>query len=1046
MLTINSTNSLFKQNGIVNGQRGYIEDLQFEIKKDQEKLKVIWVIFPDKDTGKLLRESMKRKGIRNTNELAVPITEVKKTFQIRGTNIKATRTQFPLVLCFCMTSYKSQGQTLMAVILDYKNAVAKHGQFYVGMTRIRSAAGLFVRNFEPSQVLCRNDVKKELSILKNTRKYIMYQTFLDDKIWKDETNELKIGYQNIDGLIDKIADLDSDINLSHLDFLCLGQTKLTPDITDERVNEKLQNFEIVSADREHTDMLILRNKWSDHCNNYSVLTLSQPNETQRLQLNINGQLSVIFSYFNGNISTHNIEDLFKPLNQTNFMIADYNLNTKCEEENEKIRILTKNSNVCAEIHGEKQNIPLVMSEDNKKDSFLSFCFRNIYTDRPTVGFRYCNGGVLSDEYVDLQIRKQDKDYLRKITTSELHTINSKNKRPEKDINDQNNETILIDDESKVSTTEYNDYIDEIVVSNPAAIVKESSLRKLPNGDWLDDEIINCYIYQLEQKFKTFIRFNTFFHTELQTKGLQNMKKQYEKKNIFQNKKLLIPVNYKNCHWFLLVVNTNNIGNSEIIINVYDSAGKQNVQTKGIAAKKLELFFNWKYQQFCQDKTSKVKLTLTNMTGQIPRQENGYDCGVFLLMYSKYLAAGKAFIFTQRDMPNIRWKIRNEIVNKEIDDKFDALENHLQFNEKLLTGTRKKNINVTIPCSSTTSNGYTLRGRKNKENAEPVKKQAIRQSKNVNQGNTRLNQLQRNLHQHHILLLANSSGKNLCFANAVTNALLNTKAIKEALDQFNPDSEVSNKKLDIWRELYRLANLPQYQQTTTILLRSLVKNRCQDLKIATENFDNDHQHDTAEFMNCIFQLLFSVNDSTFNLRTAIFGGLIKKTMFCTCQYTDELSVECLPEIWQIPVSGLTLNTCLRQYFETEEIERRCPQCDKDKALQITQLLQNPKNVIFQLLRFQAQIRINHDNSRSIVYSKKEDQIFFDNKLSIEGVDYKLSWVICHQGSEIKSGHYVCYLAKEEENSFIELDDDTQRNAKMSQKMMREAYILGYEASS
>ena len=157
---------------------------------------------------------------------------------------------------------------------------------------------------------------------------------------------------------------------------------------------------------------------------------------------------------------------------------------------------------------------------------------------------------MSDEYVDLQIRKQDKDYLRKITTSELHTINSKNKRPEKDINDQNNETILIDDESKVSTTEYNDYIDEIVVSNPAAIVKESSLRKLPNGDWLDDEIINCYIYQLEQKFKTFIRFNTFFHTELQTKGLQNMKKQYEKKNIFQNKKLLIPVNYKNLHWFL----------------------------------------------------------------------------------------------------------------------------------------------------------------------------------------------------------------------------------------------------------------------------------------------------------------------------------------------------------------------------------------------------------------------------------------------------------------------------------------------------------------
>ena len=65
MLTINSTNSLFKQNGIVNGQRGYIEDLQFEIKKDQEKLKVIWVIFSwqgywEVTTGKHEKEGDKK--------------------------------------------------------------------------------------------------------------------------------------------------------------------------------------------------------------------------------------------------------------------------------------------------------------------------------------------------------------------------------------------------------------------------------------------------------------------------------------------------------------------------------------------------------------------------------------------------------------------------------------------------------------------------------------------------------------------------------------------------------------------------------------------------------------------------------------------------------------------------------------------------------------------------------------------------------------------------------------------------------------------------
>ena len=96
------------------------------------------------------------------------------------------------------------------------------------------------------------------------------------------------------------------------------------------------------------------------------------------------------------------------MNHTNFMIADYNLNVNSEEDNEKIRMLTRNSKLSTEIHGEKQNMPspLVMSEPNKKDTFLSFCFRNIYSDHPTVGFRYCDGGVLSDEYVSLQIRKQ----------------------------------------------------------------------------------------------------------------------------------------------------------------------------------------------------------------------------------------------------------------------------------------------------------------------------------------------------------------------------------------------------------------------------------------------------------------------------------------------------------------------------------------------------------------------------------------------------------------------------------------------------------------
>ena len=243
MLTINSSTRIFKENGIVNGQRGHILDLQFDEKNNEMKtMKIIWVIFPDKETGSLLRDAMKKKGIKHQNPNTVPILKVKQTFQIRGTGIKATRTQFPLVLCFCMTSYKSQGQTLEAVILDYKNCKPKHGQFYVGMTRVRNSSGLFVRNFERSQIVCRNDVKRELSMLKHTKQYMMFKTFLEDKIWQNDENEIKIAYQNVNGAL-CLDDLDKDINLSNLDFLCIAQSKLTDN--NDANNSKLQNFEIV---------------------------------------------------------------------------------------------------------------------------------------------------------------------------------------------------------------------------------------------------------------------------------------------------------------------------------------------------------------------------------------------------------------------------------------------------------------------------------------------------------------------------------------------------------------------------------------------------------------------------------------------------------------------------------------------------------------------------------------------------------------------------------------------------------------------------------
>jgi hypothetical protein len=202
----------------------------------------IWVVFPDASTGSLLREDSKREGkyniVPNQNPLAVPISQIKVIFEIPRIKIKVSRTQFPMVLCFCMTSYKSQGQTLQSVILDFQDARSKHGHFYVGATRVRNALGLFVRNFSPTQIICREDVKKQLQILQKTKQYQFSKTYLETQIWENK-RDCKIGYLNINGLHHNLKNLDTDSNLSNLDFICIAETKLGSHIDTEEINNKL---------------------------------------------------------------------------------------------------------------------------------------------------------------------------------------------------------------------------------------------------------------------------------------------------------------------------------------------------------------------------------------------------------------------------------------------------------------------------------------------------------------------------------------------------------------------------------------------------------------------------------------------------------------------------------------------------------------------------------------------------------------------------------------------------------------------------------------
>jgi hypothetical protein len=55
-----------------------------------------------------------------------------------------TRKQFPVRLCFSMTTNKSQGQSVKHVGLDLRSPVFTHGQFYVAVSRVTSVGNIKV--------------------------------------------------------------------------------------------------------------------------------------------------------------------------------------------------------------------------------------------------------------------------------------------------------------------------------------------------------------------------------------------------------------------------------------------------------------------------------------------------------------------------------------------------------------------------------------------------------------------------------------------------------------------------------------------------------------------------------------------------------------------------------------------------------------------------------------------------------------------------------------------------------------------------------------
>ncbi|CBF84207.1 hypothetical protein AN2689.2 [Aspergillus nidulans FGSC A4] len=182
--------------------------------------------------------------------------------------------------------------------------------------------------------------------------------------------------------------------------------------------------------------------------------------------------------------------------------------------------------------------------------------------------------------------------------------------------------------------------------------------------WLNDEVINSYLGLIVNHMRhengnagrhdkpRYHAFNTFFFSNLRDKGYDSVKRWAKRakiggKDLLDVDTVFIPVHNK-AHWTLIVVKP-----SARTIEHFDSLGS-------LSRRHVETVKGWlrgELGDLYDDDEWEV------LPSESPQQDNGSDCGVFLLTTAKAVALNiEPLAYGARDTPLLRQKIVAELIN------------------------------------------------------------------------------------------------------------------------------------------------------------------------------------------------------------------------------------------------------------------------------------------------------------------------------------------------------------------------------------------------
>ena len=260
-----------------------------------------------------------------------------------------------------------------------------------------------------------------------------------------------------------------------------------------------------------------------------------------------------------------------------------------------------------------------------------------------------------------------------------------------------------------------------------------------------------------------------------------------------------------------------------------------------------------------------------------------------------------------------------------------------------------------------------------------------------------------------LLQLENSSKTACYSNSGTNLLLSSPRISRFLAGLLDCWTVG--LLGIVRGLAR--NKPNKVSSLTGLRECVAR-----LVAEGEQFLQPTQQDASEWLLILKEAIEKELPSELGNHFAnmLKIGIEVQYKCSTCGYQDQnvpeehmaLQLPVVDSSTQRPLDSLP--ALLANYFATEEVEKRCHACYFDKSQKQSSLGQLPEVLLIQYMRFRG-------DGRKLCHNIQAGCM-----LKMNGVDYRLTGVLVHQGATRQSGHYYSITICSETGRFFRCNDN------------------------